>query len=66
MQWLVTRTATGDQTHLPRHRGVTTVDDAVGMVYMDLGPGGLDAEQRLANNMSGVVDELFIGVTLVR
>src|SRR4029450_8685810 len=59
VQWLVTRTATGDQTHLARHGGVTTVDDAVDLVYADLGPGGLDAEQRLANNMLGVVDELF-------
>ena len=65
MQWLVTRTATGDQAHLARHRGVATVDDAVGMVYADLGPGALNPEQRLGNNMLGVVDELFIGATLV-
>src|SRR5215212_10634189 len=59
MQRLVTRTTTRHQTDLARPRCVPAIDDAVGMINTHLRPGGLDAEQRLRNDVLGVVDELL-------
>src|SRR5215212_5624028 len=59
MQRLMARTATRNQTDLARFRCVAAVDDAVGVVDADVGPGGLDAQQRLGDNVLRVVDELF-------
>src|SRR5215212_3004775 len=59
MQRLVTRTTTRHQTDLARPRCVPAIDDAVGMINTHLRPGGLDAEQRLRNDVLGVVDQLL-------
>src|SRR5215217_3829988 len=59
MQRLVTRTTTRHQTDLARPRCVAAIDDAVGMINTHLRPGSLDAEQRLRNDVLGVVDELL-------
>ena len=57
---LVPRAATGDEGHLPLHRGIRSIDVVGAEVHLDqVGVGGGHPLERLGDDVFGLVDQLL-------